>query len=687
MTARERVERARRGLRQAVLVTALLRGAALTMLLLLLVTFADAVVALDAPVRVAAAVVALAAGAGLTARWLMRHGWRASVDGAALWIEARFPSLRYALVTAVDSRFTGGVPELERAAALVDFESQVATSAMRALRWPVVAVVLFGVLLAALPSGAVSRVTWPRAGDALDRVSFARRRANPLATIVVRVAAPAYAALPEQLLDDPALVRALAGSAVTIEGRTGGTPVRAVAGADTLRAAEVDGRWRATFAMPDAPIAVRLVAGTHERLVAFDAMPDSAPALVLLLPARDSILRRAAGRVPLEARAIDDYGLANGEFDVVVSSGGGENFTFRNATIGATALTGRDATFRGSLDLDGLHLGPGDIVQLRAVARDGNSVGGPALGVSETRTWRVARADEYDSVAVDAAPPPDLDKNALSQRMLLMLAQGLETRRGRLAHGTFVNESRAIAVDQTQLRKRVGQIVFQRLGESEGEEGDALKRRLDKPANADSMLAAAQRANDAAAAAAGMPIEGAGDETPVIAVNQPLLEAYNHMWQASTELEVGEPGRAIPWMRKALDALERARSAERIYLRGKARSVVVDVARVRLQGKEHGTPSARLPRAASDAAHAARLARFDVALTIAASAPVAAADSLLLLRLDALDHDPAAAVALGAAANALRAGGNVTAVMARARRAVAGLAPRRAPLTAWSAPW
>jgi hypothetical protein len=57
------------------------------------------------------------------------------------------------------------------------------------------------------------------------------------------------------------------------------------------------------------------------------------------------------------------------------------------------------------ISIDSLGLKPGDIVHLRAVARDANDVSGPGIGVSETRSIRIARSDEYDSVAVDAAAP------------------------------------------------------------------------------------------------------------------------------------------------------------------------------------------------------------------------------------------------------------------------------------------
>ena len=205
--------------------------------------------------------------------------------------------------------------------------------------------------------------------------------------------------------------------------------------------------------------------------------------------------------------------------------------------------------------------------------------------------------------------------------------------------------------------------------------------------NADSMLAAAARANDAAAAAAGTPIEGNNDETPVMAVSKPLLEAYNAMWRASSSLEIGEPRQAIPFMQIALDALQRARSADRIYLRGKSRAVVVDVARARMQGKEKGVPTPRAPRDAVDPTRAARLARFDAAERLAATAPLAAADTLLLLRIDLLERASAAGDALGAAANALRGSGNATAALVVARRALVGTVPRRSALGTWGAPW
>lgn len=682
MTTLERVERAHRTLRSAAVLAALLRGSAVALAFLLFAATADAFAAIPAEARRLVPLAALIAAALVFARRLKRSGVRSDAGSAALWIEARFPSLRYALVTAVDPRYAGRVPEIEREAAAVAFEPAVTRAARRALTGPAVAVAGFALVLLALPSGAVARVVAPAAGDALNRARPGSR-VNPLATVVVRVTPPTYAGLREESFDNPASVRALVGSAVIVEGIAGEGSVAATLGDRETPATLSGDRWRLALVMPAAAAAVRFRAAAHERLLVLEPVPDSAPVVVLTLPARDSILGRPTGRIALAATATDDHGLASGRFELIISTGGGENFKFRSSTLGAAAFSGRTGELAATIVLDSLGLQPGDMLHLRAVVRDRNDVTGPGVGTSDTRTLRIARADEYDSVAVDPAPPPEAEKNALSQRMLLMMAQALEQKRPKIPHTSLVNESRGIAVDQTRLRKRVGEIVFTRLGEDTGEEGNALEQRLDQPVNPDSVLAAADRA---ASAAVGTALEGNQDETPLVATNRPLLEAYNAMWSASSELEVGEPGKAIPFMKKALDALQAARSAERIYLRGKTRAVVVDVDRVRLQGKDKGSPAARTARPAADPARDRRIARFDAALGLVRSAPAAAVDSLLLLRLDLLDRDMAAANAIEAAANALRGGRDATAALIRARRSIASVSAAPAALSAWGSP-
>jgi hypothetical protein len=343
------------------------------------------------------------------------------------------------------------------------------------------------------------------------------------------------------------------------------------------------------------------------------------------------------------------------------------------------------AQLSGAVRLDSLGLKPGDLMHMRAIARDRNDVAGPGRGASETRTVRIARADEYDSVSVDPAPPSEPEKDAMSQRMILQQTQELVAERRRISAATLTQRSRRIAIDQTKLRKKVGEVVFTRLGEDGGGEhehfaGDGHEHAPEGKVDPDALLAAAERAANVDPT---RNLDHDGDETPVVAINRPLLEAYNHMWRAGEELELGAPERAIPWMQRAIEALQRARAAERIYLRGRPPRVVVDINRVRLAGKDEARPSPRTPRAALDPVRAARLARFDAALGVVATSPLAAADSLLLIRVTLPTDDRAAALALDVAATALRRGGVVTDALVAARRSLVQDPPRRAPLTAW----
>ena len=157
------------------------------------------------------------------------------------------------------------------------------------------------------------------------------------------------------------------------------------------------------------------------------------------------------------------------------------------------------------------------------------------------------------------------------------------------------------------------------------------------------------------------------------------------MWDASTELEVGEPARALPHMRRALAAIQRARQAERVYLRGRPPQVVIDVAKARLQGKDKGASSVREPATGADSVLRARIGRFVRTVELAARDPSAAVDSLLLMRIDALADAPAYATALRDATDALRhgRGDQATAALARARRALAGPSVARDSIARW----
>lgn len=644
--------------------------------------------------RLAAPGVALALGmaagsVAAVAAWWRSGAFALSPQRAALWLEEREPALRYALVTAAEGDVSQAARAgLEASIASVAWEEPARRALARSLRLP--ALVAAGGAALALVLPARAGVTGAATGEA---GAAGREAATPatLGTVAVRVSPPRYTARAAERLESPALVRAYPGSRIALEGS--GAASRTGVLLDSLALPVEDGGqgWSAAFTAGAARALVRVQrTGGESRLIALEPLVDSAPVVTLRSPARDTVLRVPRGNLALAADVHDDLGLASATFEYIVSSGEGERFTFKSGTLGALGARGgvRDS-LGATLSLEGIGLAPGDVVHLRAVARDHNTVSGPGTGTSESRTIRIARADEYDSVAVEQAPPPEVDKSLLSQRMLINLTEALVKKSRTLARAALVSESRQIGRDQARLRKQVSDIIFARLGdgaEAAGEHfhgdghGHAESESLGAgPLTPEQLLKAAERAT----VIEGAPTDFEHDETPVVAINRPMLEAYNAMWDAGRALDGGEPARALPPMYAALAAIQRARAAERLYLRGAPPRVVVDLARVRLAGKERGAPAGRSPRPRLDEARAPLLARFGRALDALGRDAAAGVDSLLVLRLAVADRMPAAASALEAAIGDLRASRDATSSLVRARRALDDALVSRDALPPW----
>jgi hypothetical protein len=695
VTARDRLTRATRALSAAAIVAAAVWGVCAA-----LAVYASLVAAALAGGRwiganaAAGLAIAAAIAVAVALSWRWRRAW--SAPHVALWLEERVPALRYTLVTAIERATAQPSDPVEQRVASTSWRPALQSAVMRATAAPVVAAGVALILLVALP--AVRRPLAAAAEAPPGRLTPAGAPVAPatrLAPLRVVIEPPAYSGLESRRLDDPSGVPALAGSRILIRGPGASNDVEAAV-ADRTLATDRDGSsWLVRLTMPGRPAALRLATATEERLLVLEPRLDSVPVVTLLRPARDTIYRDASGQLTLAAEARDDFGLADLRLEYIVSSGQGESFTFQSGTLAARAAQGSGrATLSATARLDSLGLKPGDIVHLRAIARDRNNVSGPGTGYSETRMLRIARPDEYDSLSIEPMPPIPGDTGLLSQRMLILLAEELEERRPRLARQAVVAESRSIGMDQARLRRQVGEIIFMRLGgEPTGEHSHEGESAQEHAAHAppegrltpEQLLAAAEAATNRDMSEA---LDFHGDETPVVAVNRPLLEAYNAMWDAGRELDIGEPDDALPHMRAALAAIQRARTAERIYLRGQAPAVIVDLARVRLAGKREGIdPASVRPREDARADVVRRIARFRSALDRLAAGDPAAADTLALLRLDALDEAPELATAVGQAIDALRAGRDATDALVRARRLLSGEIETRRTLPVWSGQW
>ena len=642
MTARERVRRTQRILGVAAVTQALAWGLAVTLAIVAvisLLSFAIPSLRNDSGLTEIIALVLGVAVVG-TLRWRSRHF--ASASRVALWIEERVPELHYSLVTAIAER---GSPFAEGMAQTIERQNvgQVTAAALRrGVFFALGALVVAALLLYVSPSAGFGRSgTFSRLGrfGGASTIPAASR----LDDIQVQITPPAYAGERTTTLDDPSSITALTGSSVTIRGQGSSSGLTA---SGTTRISESGGRWTILFQMPAKPAALTLKDRSYERVLVLDPRADAPPKITLTSPVRDTTLRTPRLEVQLNATATDDIGLASGYFEYMITTGSGEIFKARTVTTPVVQFNrSRTGSLTATLDLASLKLGEGDVVSMRAITQDGNTLSGPGTATSDTRTIRIARAGEYDSLAIEAAAPQPLDSSAVSQRMLIVMTEQLVREQPKLVRPELVKRSTEIGDLEERIRRRVHEIL------TENPEEVVEQKAGDSSATVEEMEA---------------PEEITGAKNP------DLVTAYNALWQAVRSLQIAEPAPALPPMRVALAALDRARLANRLYLRGVPPKIIVDLKRVRLSGKEKGSSNTRTPRSFADSARVRLSARFNAALDLIEKQPALAVTELALMRVEAIQTLPNFAAALGEASDAIRGGRDATMALLRARRALDG---------------
>ena len=642
MTARQKVERTQRVLRVIVSGSVLLwAGAAL----LAGLVAAAALGRLDVvPPRVASALPLLAIVVAVVTlavlAWRGRFAW--SFRHVALWIEERAPELRYALVTAIDPRFAESAgPTLDPIVARVQTTPFLRRAALHTTAPAFIAfVVALGAFLL-LPA------SW---GVRLDAGTLLRPGGNaaeaPMPNRLVplkgRVMPPTYANQKEQSLDEPSTITALRGSRVTLCGHGIADGVQVTLGDSDVSVKTSGKEWEATFTMSDTlPAALKLVDRQYSRLIVVNPIVDQPPSARLLLPVRDTTLRTIAGTLHLSAEFADDVGLGAADFEYIISNTGeGDNTEARVGSLGRRALGGT----RGAATLDvpyaSLKLREGDLLSVRAVVTDNNTLYGPGKGYSETRSIRIARKGEYDSLAVTAAPP-SADTAMMTLRMLIIATEGLDKQRGRMKMDDFVDSAGVLSGKATSVRQKIQRIISEQTGNGE------------------------------------------------IAANPLLVEALDAMWEATRSLAIADTRSAIPQLWTAYKALEKLRNEKRYYLRGRLPEVVVNIERVRLTGTDTGTAKPiEAPRPLAGTELERLRPQYAEAVRLLQSKPERAVELFTLMRVATLRSHPAIAASLGDAVTAIQRGTDVTLPLLHVRRALeGGAAGAIDSLPAWTGTW
>jgi hypothetical protein len=634
LSAIARVRRARLALAAFIVVKAVLWAAAATAAVVLAVVLGDMWLALSFEIRrfVVPALLSLAAGSAAFVLWRGRRV--RSLTRVALFIEERIPTLRFALVTALGAAGEPGADTLERIADELNLRGALLAPVARALLMPAALLAASLVALGAAPRGALERALHPRVGDVILRPAGPALLASRLEAIAVRLEPPGYARRSPTVLENPSSVRALVGSRITVRGRGA-----ALGAADSLSAMLGDSvwmmsvqgdTWSATTTMPAKASALRLTDRRYDRLLVLEPVIDEPPEVKLRTPERDSVYAEAKGTLLLSAELRDDVGLARAHFELLHTTGGGEGFQTRRSVTGGSTLRGMaTSTIRATVRLDTMELGPGDVLNVRAIAWDENDVTGPGKGESDTRTIRILDPTVKDSVNVNPAAAAALDTSILSQRMLIMRADSLAARKSSIAAQDFVVKALDLGVRQGDLRNRLLSIVYD------------LEH-----------------------------VQGVGfvGETPSSKI---LKEAGDAMLEAETELKIAALSTARPHMWRALRLLQEARNDKRYWLRGLLLNDPVEVDRLRLTGTDPMRVASRQPREHDRDARASLLARVDRVLSTAGAAgaiPVGESDSLKLILVGALEDAPDIADPLRRAIDAMAAGGDPRLALLQARR-------------------
>lgn len=717
-------------LRGALLALAVLAGSAAVLIL------GDQLLSFPAGLRAALRPLVFLAFAAILAHALHRAFPGPDDRRLALLAEERRPELEGYLVTALDAAGSGPAARVffaraaERlAAARVDRVT--AGRLAGPARGGAIAVVACLVVLALVPGGLRELgERWVRlAADPATGVVIGGARiggeepgaSGMFRALRVRVEPPAYTRLPAREFTAAEPITAVAGSTlrITAEPPAAATELSArVLGGGELPVARWDARIRVDWPLSAGHRGLALEARAGDQtlarqVIAVTVVPDREPVVELFDPEDDLVLATASGVIPIRARARDDYGITDFRLTWILSRGSGESFSFTDGEAEWNAVRQEDGALVGeyALDVAAAGLQPGDVIHLRAVAQDGNTVTGPGVGASVTRLIRVARPDEMDQATTLIGFPIELEQQPiLSQRMIILLTERLIAQRKSLDPAEFRHESEEIAAHQARLRGRVADLIYSRSTGADDEGGgggghDHAAERIGaagRGAAVSDSLSEEERERriqavlEAASRATGMgTLEELGhdhDRDPSIFVNLPLIPALNAMYEAERELRMAAPEASLPHQYRALEILQQVREAERIYLRGKQTVAPVDVAAARGTGKlEDAEPTARSaappPPASTAASAVAELTAL--APQLGRMPPRDAALALADLAARVLDDPaatPEAGALLGRAAEAAARGdaAEATSLVIQARailspRGLAGAAPPHAP--------
>ena len=382
------------------------------------------------------------------------------------------------------------------------------------------------------------------------------------ATVEVTLHPPAYTSRPATVFVDPERLEALEGTKLTLSMRS--SVVRVRFGDRPLAMTSADGQRTAELTLSESGyMAIESGGGAAAdpvRLVPVTVIADRAPIVRVEWPGRDLLLPNARAPVDISAAADDDIGLESLALKYTKVSGSGEEFEFVEGEL-PLALT-RQSTqswrARGRIPLAALGLEPGDSLVYRLTARDGR----PNLaGSSSSDTFFVEIAGPGLVPLEGFEMPPEQERYALSQQMIVVKLRRLRERERALSPTALDEETGAIAAEQRAVR---GNFVFLMGGHVEDEEEEA------------------EQSSEIQ--------EGRLENT----ARREISRAVSHMTTAEQALTAHDTSAALGAALKAMESLQRAFTRNRYILRTLPSRLRIDPSR-RLSGSLSDVKDAERP--------------------------------------------------------------------------------------------
>ena len=518
----------------------------------------------------------LAAGAiAAIAVSLHARGTARTAKALADALEARRPDLQNLAITAEELlRHPDRAPARVRERVFAD-----AATALRPLQlgilWPVAR--LAAGVAAAAAVAATALAFSPRASN--RSVVRAAIPGDPGASVAVDVelTPPPYTRKPVVRLQNPERLEAIAGTVARVT-VANARDVRVRLGARPVAVGLADGRAVAETSLADSGYLAIETGGTEAsaRLIPVTVVPDRTPNVRIERPARDLLLPNARSSVEVTGSVADDIAISALTLHYTKVSGSGEQIDFVEGELPLQIAKESVQQWRahGSLALPRLGLEAGDSLVYRLVAQDGRA-GDAGRASSDTYFIEIAGPGQVPLEGVEM--PPEQERYALSQQMIVLKIRRLRKRERGLPPATLDEQAGAIAAEQRSVRAN---FVFLMGGHVEDEEAEAEQSheiqegRLENSSRRD------------------------------------ISRAVSHMTNAEQGLTARNTAAALHAATQAVEALQRAFGRSRYILRTLASRTTLDPSR-RLTGArddtERGVRSVATPAGDAEARRAREL--------------------------------------------------------------------------------